>query len=101
MIEIGYTQSTVNENGYPVPTEVLVCKVWSAVTDAGNQHYRSADVMKTEAVINFTIRYRPDIKPGMWVRFREKVWHISTLGEYGFRGDYLGLKASLSEGVSG
>ena len=57
--------------------------------------------MNTEAVINFTIRYRADITPGMWVRFRDKKWRINTLGEYGFRGDYLGLKASLSEGVSG
>ena len=68
---------------------------------AGNQHYRSADVMNTEAVINFTIRYRADVVPGMWVKFRGKKWIISTLGEYGFRRDYLGLKASLSEGVSG
>lgn len=52
-------------------------------------------------VINFTIRYRADVVPGMWVRFRGKKWFISTLGEYGFRRDYLGLKASLSEGVSG
>ena len=64
MIEIGYTENTVNENGYPEPPEVGVCKVWSAVTDAGNQHYRAADVMNTEAVINFTIRYRPDVTPG-------------------------------------
>ena len=101
LVEIGYTENSINENGYPEPKDVVVCKVWSAVTDAGNQHYRSADVMNTEAVINFTIRYRDDVKPGMWVRFRDKKWLISTLGEYGFRGDYLGLKASLSEGVSG
>ena len=88
LVEIGYTENTINENGYPEPKDVVVCKV-------------SADVMNTEAVINFTIRYREGIQPGMWVRFREKKWFISTLGEYGFRGDYLGLKASLSEGVSG
>ena len=70
-------------------------------TDAGNQHYRAADVMNTEQVINFTIRYRDDIKPGMWVRFREEKWDISTLGEYSFKRTYLGLKASLSKGVSG
>ena len=68
-IEIGYTENVINENGYPTPTDVVVCRVWAAVTDAGNQHYRAADVMNTEAVINFTIRYRKDIKPGMWVRF--------------------------------
>ena len=45
--------------------------------------------MNTEAVINFTIRYREDVQPGMWVRFRDKKWLISTLDEYGFRGDYL------------
>ena len=101
LVEIGYTENSINENGYPEPKDVGVCKVWSAVTDAGNQHYRSADVMNTEAVINFTIRYREGIQPGMWVRFRDKKWFISTLGEYGFRRDYLGLKASLSEGVSG
>ena len=64
-------------------------------------NYRSADVMNTEAVVNFTIRYRSDVAPGMWVRFRNKKWFISTLGEYGFRNTYLGLKASISEGVSG
>ena len=92
LVEIGYTENTVNQNGYPVPHDVV---------DAGNQHYRAADVMNTEAVINFTIRYRADIKPGMWVRFRGEKWDISTLGEYAFKRTYLGLKASLSKGVSG
>ena len=100
-IEIGYTENAINENGYPTPTDVVVCRVWAAVTDAGNQHYRAADVMNTEAVINFTIRYRKDIKPGMWVRFQGEKWNISTLGEYSFKRTYLGLKASLAKGVSG
>lgn len=101
LVEIGHTVNSINENGYPEPTDVVVCKVWAAVIDAGNQHYRAADVMNTEAVINFTIRYRSDIVPGMWIRFRGRKWYISTLGEYGFRNNYLGLKASISEGVSG
>ena len=100
MIEIGYTENQINENGYPEPTDVVVCRVWAAVTDAGNQHYRSADVMNTEAVINFTIRYREDIKPGMWVRFQGDKWNISTLGEYSFKRTYLGLKASIAKGVT-
>ena len=79
-------------------------KMWSSarsgppVPTPGNQHYRAADVMNTEQVINFTIRYRDDIKPGMWVRFRGEKWDISTLGEYSFKRTYLGLKASLSKG---
>lgn len=101
LIKIGYTENRINENGYPEPTDVIVCRVWAAVVDAGNQHYRSADVMNTEQVINFTIRYRTDIKPGMWVLFQGERWSISTLGEYQFKRTYLGLKASLSKGVSG
>ena len=58
LVEIGYTENSINANGYPEPKDVVVCKVWAACTDAGNQHYRAADVMNTEQVINFTIRYR-------------------------------------------
>ena len=101
LVEIGYTENAINENGYPDPTDVVVCKVWAAAVDAGNQNYRAADAKNTEAVINFTIRYRSDIKPGMWVRFQDQKWYISTLGEYSFRRNYLGMKASVSKGVSG
>lgn len=100
-IEIGYTEHIVNPNGYPDDNDVTLCKVWAAVVDAGNQHYRAADVMNTEAVLNFTIRYRDDIVPGMWVKFHGKKWIISTLDEYQFAHTWLGLKASLAEGVSG
>ena len=98
---IGYTENVINENGYPDERDVVICRVWASAIDAGNQHYRSADVMNTEAVVNFTIRYRSDIKPGMWVKFRDEKWIISTLGEYSFQKAYLGLKASLQKGVSG
>ena len=101
MVQIGYTENTVNENGYPEPKDIIVCKVWAAVVDAGNQNYRAADAKNTEAVLNFTIRYRTDITPGMWVQFQNQKWYISTLGEYSFKRTYLGLKASLSKGVSG
>ena len=100
-VEIGYTEHVVSEHGYPQETDIVICRVWASATDAGNQHYRSADVMNTEAVVNFTIRYRADIKPGMWVKFHGEKWTISTLGEYSFRRDYLGLKASVAKGVSG
>ena len=78
LVEIGYTKNTVNANGYPEPEDVVLCRVWASATDAGNQHYRSADVMNTEAVVNFTIRWRNDVKPGMWVRFEDEKWDIST-----------------------
>ena len=87
--------------GDPEPKDVVLCRVWASAVDAGNQHYRAADVMNTEQVINFTIRYRRDVKPGMWVKFQDEKWIISTLGEYSFKKTYLGLKASIAKGVSG
>lgn len=100
-VDIGYTKSEINENGYPNSRDVVLCNVWASATDAGNQHYRAADTMNTEAVINFTIRYRNDVKPGMWVKFEGEKWVISTLGQYSFKKNWLGLKASLAKGVSG
>ena len=55
LVEIGYTENAINVNGYPEPKDVVVCRVWASAVDAGNQHYRAADVMNTEQVINFTI----------------------------------------------
>lgn len=101
LVKIGYTENVVNENGYPDPTDVILCEVWASAIDAGNQHYRAADAMNTEGVINFTIRWRSDVKPGMWVLFNDEKWVISTLGEYSFKREWLGLKASIAKGVSG
>lgn len=55
-VEIGYTENTINADGYPEGKDHVLCRVWASAFDAGNQNYRSADVMNTEAVINFTIR---------------------------------------------
>jgi SPP1 family predicted phage head-tail adaptor len=98
-IIIGTTDNVVSPNGYPVPTDKIICRVWADATDAGNQYFRDADTENSEQVVNFTIRYRDDVKPGMWVLFRKKKWNITSLGEYSFRGEYLGLKANLVTGV--
>ena len=76
LVEIGYTENRINENGYPEETDIVLCKVWSAVTDAGNQHYRSADVMNTEAVVNFTIRYRLTLHCRMTKNLRYLLAHL-------------------------
>ena len=36
LVEIGYTENAVNDNGYPEPTDHVICKAWAAVTDAAN-----------------------------------------------------------------
>jgi SPP1 family predicted phage head-tail adaptor len=100
-VEIGYTENIINENGYPDPIDTVICTVWADAVDAGNQGFRAADTKNVERVINFTIRHRDDVRPGMWVRFKNEKWMISALGGYGFTRQYLGLKASIVKGVSG
>ena len=100
-VGIGYTENVINANGYPEPVDTVICTVWAAAVDAGNQSFRAADTKNTERVINFTIRHRDDVRQGMWVMFKGEKWMIGALNEYGFSGRYLGFKASAVKGVSG
>lgn len=99
LIEIGFTENAVNANGYPEPRDVVVCRAWASAIEAGNQTFRAADTVNAEGVTNFTIRYRSDVQPGMWVRFLGDKRVIITMGEYEFKRRYLGLKTSIVKGV--
>lgn len=100
LIDIGKTENVINENGYPEPTDIVICRVWASALEAGNQSYRSADTKNAESIVIFTIRFRDDVQPGMWVRFQGEKRIITTLGEYEFKREYLGLKTSIVKGVS-
>lgn len=99
-ITIGETVSTTNENGYRQDTDRIICRVWAGVDDAGNQKYRAADSEVAEDVLNFVIRYRKDIKVGMWVEFDGERRNIVNVGNYGYRRRYLGLKTYDQKAVS-
>ncbi|MGN0794723.1 MAG: hypothetical protein ACI4MG_09675 [Aristaeellaceae bacterium] len=77
---------------------VFICSPYRGDTQTNEQHARTYCSL---AVSRGCIRYRGDVKPGMWVKFRGDKWIISTLGEYSFQKTYLGLKASIAKGVSG
>ncbi len=100
-IEIGKTENTVNENGYPEPTDTVVCIVWASVSDNSSRRFQTADSSVTEAGRLFVIRYSNDIQPGMWVRFLNEKWTIAALDGYGHQRRYLGLQAYRAKGVSG
>ena len=101
MVEIGRTVNAANENGYPVETDEVVCRVWAGIEDDSSRYFIAGDAETAERGLCFVIRWRGDVTPGMWVRFRDEKWQISTLGEYEFKRAYLGLKASIAKGVSG
>ena len=101
VVEICRTVNTVNENGYSVETDEVLCRVWAGIEDGSSRYLNAGDTGTAARGLIFVIRWRGDIRPGMWVRFRDEKWQISTLGEYEFKRAYLGLKASIAKGVSG
>jgi len=100
-IEIGRTENTVNENGYPEPADTVVCAVWASVSDNSSRRFQAADSSVMEAGRLFVIRYRDDIQPGMWVRFQDEKWTIAALDGYEHQRRYRGLQTYLAKGVSG
>ena len=67
MVEIGRTVNSVNENGYPVTNDQVICQVWAGCEDDSSRYFFSADAENAERGLCFVIRWRSDICAGMWV----------------------------------
>lgn len=99
LVEIGCTVHEINENGFPVETEQVVCQVWAKVEDCDSRYFTSGDVENTERGIWFTIRWRSDVQPGMWVLWNGQKQIITEIGEYDFKRRYLRLTTKAVKGV--
>jgi SPP1 family predicted phage head-tail adaptor len=93
--------TTTNENGYPVETDTVVCNVWASARDVGYREFFEAASGNLEDVVNFAIRYRPDIEPGMWVEFEGERREIVQVNGYDHLRDFLLLKTARRKAVSG
>lgn len=93
--------NVINENGYPEETQQKVCTVWAKVEQSGDANGKQANATGIVQALNFAIRFRKDVLAGMWVKFDGALWQITALGHYDFKGNYLGLKTIMTQGVSG
>ena len=98
-VDIYSTTNTINENGYPVETDTLVCHVWADVQDASNRYFRTADADAAETGLTFFIRWRNDIQLGMWVMWNGERQYIEQIGQLDFRHRYLQLTTKSVKGV--
>lgn len=98
-IDLGITVSTINANGFPVDTDTVIATVWASVEDASSKWFHSGDADQAQRGLSFIIRWRNDIRPGMWVAFDGKRYAITGTGEYDFRKRYLLLNTQCVEGV--
>ena len=100
-ITVGRSAATINENGYPMETDTVVCRVWASALDAGYREFFEAAAGNLEDVVNFTIRYRPDMEPGMWVEFKGQRRKIVQVNGFDHLRDFLLLKTARVKVVSG
>ena len=99
MVEIVRTVNAANENGYPVETDEIVCRVWAGIEDDSSRYLIAGNAETAERGLRFIIRWRGDITPGMWVRFRDEKHGITKLGEYDFKHRYLKLTTTSVKAV--
>ena len=99
LVEIGRTVHEINENGFPVETEQVICQVWAKAEDCDSRYFTSGDTENTERGIWFTIRWRNDVQPGMWVLWNGQKQIITEIGEYDFKRRYLRLTTKAVKGV--
>jgi len=88
-----------NPAGFPVETEQVVCQVWAKAEDCDSRYFTSGDAENTERGIWFTIRWRNDVRPGMWVLWNGQKQIITENGEYDFKRRYLRLTTKAVKGV--
>ena len=100
LVEIGQTVNGKNENGYPAPEDSIICRVWAAVEDDSSRFYFTGDADNAKRGLAFIIRWRADIRPGMWIIWNGEKQTITKLGEYDFKHRYLKLTTESIKGVT-
>ena len=100
LIDIGRTANVTNENGYPQETDAVLCTVWAAAEDDSSRYTFAGQAETAQRGLCFTIRWRGDVQPGMWVRWNGEKHTITTLGEYDFKCRYLKLTTISTKGVN-
>ena len=100
-VSIGKTENAVNANGYPEATDTVVCRVWAGITDdASSRYFSSSGAENAQRGLNFVIRWRNDVKAGMWVMWNDEKQLITEIGEYDFKRRYMKLLTQSVKGVN-
>ena len=98
-IDIYTTVNALNENGYPEESDTLVCHVRADVKDASSKYARAADTDVSELGLSFIIRWRSDVKVGMYVLWKGEKQNIETIGEFDHCHTYMELFTRSVTGV--
>lgn len=90
----------INENGYPEARDEVILTAWARVMQSGDSTNPEANANAQASALNFDIRYRAGIRPGMVVLFEGGRYEIVATGGYNFKKRFLGMK-TVQSGVIG
>lgn len=99
-IRIVAQTAEINENGYPVTRDEEICETWARAITSGDATYDAAGAIIASQAMNFDIRYRDGIKPGMYVLFEGKRYQITATNEYDYKKRFLGMKTIEGEVIN-
>ena len=100
-VSIGKTENAVNANGYPEATDTVVCRVWAGIMDdASSRYFGASGAENAQRGLCFMIRWRNDVRTGMWVMWNDEKQLITEVGEYDFKRRYMKLVTQSVKGVN-
>lgn len=98
-IRILAMQNTLDADGYAEETEKQICRVWAQVVQSGDSTFETANNNMQATALNFAIRYRKDIREGMFVEFEDERYRIVAIGGFEFKKDFIGMKTVKAEAI--
>lgn len=99
-IEIISPVSVTDADGYPETHDEKVMSCWAQVTQSGDSTNPEAGANAQASALNFAIRYREGIQPGMIVLFDGGRYEIVAVGGFDFKKRFIGMK-TVKAGVIG
>lgn len=99
-IEIVSPIAVIDEDGYPVTHDEVICNAWAQVTQSGDSTNPEANANAQACALNFAIRYQEGIRPGMVVIFDGGRYEIVAVGGFDFKKRFIGMK-TVQTGVIG
>lgn len=100
-VEVVKVVSVRGADNVMTSNDVTVCNCHAAVKDAGSSEYYAAAATQFTDIVNFTIRWREGISPGMVVVYGGRRHSIMQVSRLGHRGDFMVLKTGRKAVASG
>lgn len=67
----------------PAPEPVKVATIWASVLPTRGREYYEAQKVRSELSYKVGIRYRDDINPAMFIKYKDKILSIEAVIEIG------------------